>query len=187
MAKIRKSTPYQDGFIMPGRFERHRGSLISWPTKGEKEPELFRDEIVEVVKKMAKYEETFLVADHSDVEEAKHRCGMSAKIIAADTEFAWIRDNGPMFVKNTKGEIAAVKFQFNGWGDKYPTYERVGSVPNTIAEYFNVPLYEAPFILEGGAICVDGEGTLIATEQTLLNQNRNPSMSKDDIEKGLKD
>ena len=187
MAEIRKSTPYQDGFIMPGRFERHRGSLISWPTKGEKEPELFRDEIVEVVKKMAKYEETFLVADHSDVEEAKHRCGISAKIIAADTEFAWIRDNGPMFVKNTKGEIAAVKFQFNGWGDKYPTYERVGSVPNTIAEYFNVPLYEAPFILEGGAICVDGEGTLIATEQTLLNQNRNPSMSKDDIEKGLKD
>ena len=53
MAEIRKSTPYQDGFIMPGRFERHRGSLISWPTKGEKEPELFRDEIVEVVKKIA--------------------------------------------------------------------------------------------------------------------------------------
>ena len=84
------------------------------------------------------------------------------------------------FTKNNK--VEGIHFQFNGWGDKYPTYERVGSVPNTIAEYFNVPLYEAPFILEGGAICVDGEGTLIATEHTLLNQNRNPSMSKEDIE-----
>ena len=185
MAEIRKSKPYEDGFIMPGRFERHRGSLISWPTKGEKETKLFRDEIVEVVKRVSKYEETFLVADYGDLEEAEKRCGNYAKIIATDTEFAWIRDNGPMFVRNGKGEIAAVKFQFNGWGDKYPTYERVKSVSNTIAEYFNVPLYEAPFILEGGAICVDGEGTLIATEQTLLN--RNPSISKEDIEQGLSD
>ena len=73
MAEIRKSTPCQDGFIMPGRFEKHRGSLISWPTKGEKEPELFRNEIAEVVSKMAEYEETFLVADYSDIEEAKQR------------------------------------------------------------------------------------------------------------------
>jgi len=187
MAKICKSTPYEDGFIMPGRFESHRGSLISWPTKGEKETNLFRDEIVEVVKKMANYEEIFLVADHSDLEEAEKRCANYVKIIAVDTEFAWVRDNGPMFVRNAQGEIAAVKFQFNGWGDKYPTYEKVKSISNTIAEYFNVPLYEAPFILEGGAICIDGEGTLIATEQTLLNPNRNPSMSKEDIEKGLKD
>ena len=187
MVEIRKSTPYEDGFIMPGRFERHRGSLISWPTKGEKETKLFRDEIVQVVEKMSKYEDIFLVVDHSDLEEAEKCCGNYAKIISADTEFAWVRDNGPMFIRNKKGELAVVKFQFNGWGDKYPTYERVKSVPSTIAKYFNVPLYEAPFILEGGAICIDGEGTLIATEQTLLNPNRNPSMSKEDIEQGLRD
>jgi agmatine deiminase len=187
MVEIRKSTPYEDGFIMPGRFERHRGSLISWPTKGEKETKLFRDEIVQVVEKMSKYEDIFLVVDHSDLDEAEKCCGNYAKIISAETEFAWVRDNGPMFIRNKKGELAVVKFQFNGWGDKYPTYERVKSVPSTIAKYFNVPLYEAPFILEGGAICIDGEGTLIATEQTLLNPNRNPSMSKEDIEQGLRD
>ena len=187
MIEPRITTPYEDGFRMPGRFEPHQGTLISWPAEGDREIELFRDEIVEVVKLISNYEEIFLVVDSNDFEEAAKRCGDYAKIIMVDCEFGWIRDNGPMFVKNKKGEMAAVKFQFNAWGEKYPGYQKTRGVPNQIADYFSTPMYEASFVLEGGGICVDGEGTLIATEQTLLNPNRNPSMSKADIEKGLKD
>jgi agmatine deiminase len=97
-----------------------------------------------------------------------------------------MRDNGPIFVKNERGEVALVHFRFNSWGEKYLPYDKDARVPALLASHFGVRRYEAPFILEGGSFLVDGEGTLLTTEQCLLHPNRNPSMGRDEREEGLR-
>jgi agmatine deiminase len=92
-----------------------------------------------------------------------------------------VRDNGPIFVRDRDHKLALVDFKFNAWGNK-GSWERDEKLPSLMAERMGVRRYEAPMILEGGSISVDGEGTLLTTEQCLLNTNRNPSMSREDIE-----
>ena len=184
MQKTLSGTPAEDGYIMPGRFSKHEKTFITWPPKNEKLVSLFRDEVVEVAKAIAKFEEVNIIADPADYNEVKKRCGLFSKIIKIPTDAAWIRDNGPMFVKNKNNDIAAVHFNFNGRGNKFP-YKKVRQLPNSLAEYLDIPCYQTNFILEGGAISIDGEGTLIATEQTLLHPNRNGKKSKDEVEKHL--
>jgi agmatine deiminase len=98
-----------------------------------------------------------------------------------------MRDNGPIFVTDQRGHVAMVHFRFNAWGGKYPPWDRDAAAPKAIAAHIGVRRYEAPFVLEGGAFLVDGEGTLITTEGVLLDPNRNPGMSRADIEQGLAD
>jgi agmatine deiminase len=98
-----------------------------------------------------------------------------------------MRDNGPIFIRDAAGRIALVDFRFNSWGEKYVPYERDAEVPRRLASHLGMRRYEAPFVLEGGSFFVDGEGTLITTEQCLLNPNRNPTMSREQIEQGLRD
>ena len=83
--------------------------------------------------------------------------------------------------------MAAVKFGFNAWGNRWHPYADDALVPDRIAAYLGMRLFKAPFVLEGGAIFVDGEGTLITTEQCLLDPNRNPDLTREQIEQGLKD
>jgi agmatine deiminase len=97
-----------------------------------------------------------------------------------------MRDNGPIFVTNDAGEVALVHFRFNSWGEKFLPYDQDAMVPERLASHLGVRRYVAPFVLEGGSFFVDGEGTLFTTEQCLLNPNRNPSMSRDEIEEGLR-
>ena len=85
------------------------------------------------------------------------------------------------------GPVALVHFGFNSWGEKYLPYDRDARCPRRVAEHLGMRAYEAPFVLEGGSFFVDGEGTLITTEQCLLNPNRNPTLSREQIERGLRD
>jgi agmatine deiminase len=103
---------------------------------------------------------------------------------------SWIRDSGPIFV--TSGAVpdvapgarrrAAVDFGFNGWGEKFLPYDRDDALPAALLAHLGVDRFEAPLVLEGGSISVDGEGTLITTEQCLLNPNRNPELDREQIE-----
>lgn len=112
-------------------------------------------------------------------------------IIEASSDDAWARDTGPTFVINDKGERRGINWEFNAWGGSYDglyshwEYDQV--IPNHLCEYLGDDLYEArPFVLEGGSIHVDGEGTLITTEECLLSPGRNPTMTRDKIEEKLK-
>jgi agmatine deiminase len=98
-----------------------------------------------------------------------------------------MRDSGPVYVTGAGGERVAVHFGFNAWGGKFAPWARDAEVGRLIAERLGDEVVEAPFVLEGGSIAVDGEGTLVTTEQCLLNANRNPSMSREEIEQGLRD
>ena len=104
------------------------------------------------------------------------------------TNDAWCRDHGPIFVKNRQsGEVAITDWMHNAWGGKYPPYDLDNEIPPLIARALKMRRFEKSMILEGGSIDVNGRGLLLTTEQCLLNENRNPSLSKQEIEKTLKD
>ncbi len=180
--------PNESGFKMPAEWSRHAGTFMEWPIKEALWPEPF-EEIIEaytdIVRKIADFEPVILVVKPEAASEAKRYCGSCAKILEIQHDDSWMRDNGPTFVVNSSGEIAGINWRFNAWGGKYPC-ENDNLVAPKVLNTIEVPYFDAPFIMEGGSIHVDGEGTLITTEECLLNKNRNPHMTKADIEKELK-
>ncbi len=113
------------------------------------------------------------------------RVGDVAEIVARPIDDAWFRDDGPIVVAEPNGARYAVHFRFNAWGEKQPhgADSRVGA---DVALHLGLPVYEAPLVLEGGSIAVDGRGTLVTTERCLLNPNRNPGLTRTDIEDALR-
>jgi agmatine deiminase len=113
----------------------------------------------------------------------------AVRVIELGSDDAWARDVGPTFVVNARGRVRGVDWVFNAWGGLdgglYFPWDRDDQVARKILEVERLDRYRAPFVLEGGAIHVDGQGTLLTTEQCLLNPNRNPGMSREDIEAEL--
>jgi agmatine deiminase len=105
--------------------------------------------------------------------------------VGIETVDSWVRDFGPIFVTDGRGRIAAHDFRFNGWGGKYEDRTADDLVPQHIARLLSVPLWVHDFVLEGGSIEVNGRGTVMTTEQCLLNPNRNPHLSRDEIERRM--
>ena len=128
-----------------------------------------------------------MVAAPGDVAAARLACGPGVEVVAVPIDDSWIRDSGPIGVVGPRGERAVVDFAFNGWGEKFPPWDQDDALAGRLAEHLDLPRYRAPFVLEGGAIAVDGEGTLITTEQCLLHPNRNPELTRAQIEAGLRD
>lgn len=104
------------------------------------------------------------------------------------TDDAWCRDHGPIFVKHRKtGEVAVTDWQFNAWGGKYPKSKDDNAIPSKVAAALHLRRFANPMVLEGGSLDVNGEGLLLTTEACLLNPNRNPHLSREDIEQSLRD
>ncbi|WP_043586441.1 agmatine deiminase family protein [Geminisphaera colitermitum] len=104
------------------------------------------------------------------------------------TNDAWCRDHGPIFVKHTQtGEVALTDWAYNAWGDKYPPYDLDNQIPPGIARALGLRRFENDMVLEGGSIDVNGDGLLLTSEQCLLNKNRNPRLSREQIEQNLRD
>ena len=109
-------TPAADGMSIPARFSAHARTLITWPPAGEPALDQFRTEVETVAHAIARFEPVTLVVDPSDGEEARSHCGDIAEILETPVDACWIRDNGPIFVKDKQGRVAGVHFGFNGWG-----------------------------------------------------------------------
>ncbi|MCP4981200.1 MAG: agmatine deiminase family protein [Gammaproteobacteria bacterium] len=181
------STPLADGFAMPARFGEHARTLVSWPPREEganTDLEGFRSEAEALVKAISEFEPVTLLVDPDDEKDARIRCGNYADLLVMPIDASWIRDNGPIFVSDADNQIAAVHFEFNGWGHRVP-FAKTARMPSMVADHFDMRCYHAPFICEGGGISVDGEGTLITTEQVMRNANRYADMSREEIEQGL--
>jgi len=133
---------------------------------------------------VGEFEPVVMVCNPGDAGEVREYCGGDVEPLELPIDDSWMRDCGPIFVTNGKGEVALVQFRFNSWGEKYFPYEKDAAVPERLAEHFGMRRYRAPFVLEGGAFFVDGEGTLITT-QCVVNPNRNPTMSREEIEESL--
>jgi agmatine deiminase len=128
-----------------------------------------------------------MVCDPEQQIEARRYCGEGVELLPVPIDDSWMRDNGPIFVLDEAGRVALVHFRFNAWGERFHPYDKDSQVPRHVAAHLGMRRYEAPFVLEGGSFFVDGEGTLITTEQCLLNPNRNPTMSRGEIEQGLRE
>jgi agmatine deiminase len=131
-----------------------------------------------------RFDPVTVLSDPMTAREARGRLGPGARIVEVALDDSWARDNGPIFLRRDDRKLALVNFRFNGWGLKQP-YEKDDKLPAFVAERMMMRRYDAPMVLEGGSISVDGDGTLLTTEQCLLNANRNPTMSREGIEKEL--
>jgi agmatine deiminase len=182
-------TPREDGFAMPAEYAPHQGTLMAWPARDEWWGALLdaaKDEWAGVARAVAAFEPVTMVCNPGLSDDVRRRCGAGVDPLELSIDDSWMRDNGPIFVTDAAGNVALVQFRFNSWGEKFLPYDNDARVPEGLASHLGVRRYQAPLVLEGGSFFVDGEGTLLTTEQCLLDPNRNPSMSRDEIEEGLR-
>jgi len=184
------STPREDGLAMPAEWAPHAATYMEWPTRLDLWGDLFQDakaDYADVANAIAAFEPVVMVANPEQVDEARGYLTGNVEILPVPIDDSWMRDNGPIFVTDGRGSVALVHFRFNSWGEKYLPYDRDAQVPRHVAEHLGMRRYEAPMVLEGGSFFVDGEGTLLTTEQCLLHPNRNPQMTREQIERTLRD
>jgi agmatine deiminase len=177
---------------MPAEWASHQATLMAWPTITRREfwGDLFdraKADWATMANAVAAFEPVVMVADLEQASEARAMCGEGVEILPIPIDDSWMRDNGPIFVADAAGNLALVHFRFNSWGNKYLPFDRDAQVPKHIASHMGMRRYEAPMVLEGGSFFVDGAGTLVTTEQCLLNENRNPDMTREQIERTLGD
>jgi agmatine deiminase len=192
------ATPRALGYRMPAEWERHDATWLTWPREaGISFPDAFEN-IPALWARLAKtLAENELV--HINVFDEAHKADIRAALKKEDAPLdtrihlhpfpayePWCRDHGPIFVRNAQG-LAVVDWQYNAWGGKYPPCDLDDAVPQHVAKLLNLPLFSPPMILEGGSIEVNGAGTLLTTEACLLNPNRNPELSRAQIEENLRD
>jgi agmatine deiminase len=178
-------------YRMPAEWQTHRRTFIAWPVLDSMcFPENYENVCqgyIEIIKAIAEFEPVMVVADPGEMEKVKgFFVGRQVEFLAIEHNDSWIRDNGPTFVIDDDGNLAGVNWNFNAWGGKYAHWDKDNLVASKILNFCNIKEFNAPLVMEGGSFHVDGEGTLITTEQCLLNPNRNPGLTKEQIENDLK-
>lgn len=173
----------ESDWVMPAEWQPHSRCWMAWPSNAalwvNGMEEAWRS-FAAVVRAILEFEPVSLLVRPADRARAFQLCGSAVDYFDYPLDDSWMRDFGPTFVVNGAGNLAGVTWQFNGWG-KYPC-DNDQHVATTVLAHESIRRIDAPFVLEGGAIHVDGEGTVLTTEQCLLNPNRNPSMSRPEIE-----
>ena len=141
----------------------------------------------DVANAISAFEPVTMLAPPRDVESCRSHCGGNVTVLPVELDDSWMRDNGPNFVVNESGDLAASIFHFNAWGRKHEPWGKDAAVGHRVAEYLGIPTFSSTIFMEGGGINVDGEGTLLVTEQNVLNDNRNPGLGKDEATRILCD
>jgi agmatine deiminase len=182
--------PARDGYAMPAEWATHARTWMCWPCRTEAwgGPEgLLRAKqaTARVARAIATLEPVYMAARPSDAAEVKLATASKTQVIEIPLDDSWARDIGPTFLTSADGRKAAVQWEFNAWGNKYQSWAEDAQFATRAARYADVALYAAPLVCEGGAIHTDGEGALITTEQCLLNPNRNPHLSLQQVEERL--
>ena len=174
---------------MPAEWTPHERCLMAWPTRPELwhgQYEAARAEYAAVAQAIARFEPVLMVAAPGLGDDARRQCGPNVEVIELPIDDSWLRDSGPIFVMDSDGARTGVDFRFNAWGERSFPYADDDRFPERILAHLGIPRHPVEMVLEGGSITVDGEGTLITTEQCLLNPNRNPSLSREQIENTLR-
>jgi agmatine deiminase len=187
---LTESTPLADGFYMPGEEMPHEATLMVFPQEQNWEDEGIdevRKEWVAVAHAIADHEKVRMVVHPRDKKAAQKVLDSEIELLEFPVNDGWARDTGPLFLVNKKGERRATGFHFNGWGAKFPPFSADALLKARLCAHMGMPFYPLDVVSEGGAVLVDGDGTLIVTEECLLHKNRNPNLSKEVIEKRLLD
>ena len=190
-------TPAALGFRMPAEWEPQEAVWLSWPHKLASWPGNFRPippKFAEIATHISRRQKVRINIARplqkrawSLIEKA-WAVLENVEFYTHPTDDAWCRDHGPIFVKNDRtGEVALTDWKYNAWGDKYPPYTRDNTIPPKIGKALGLRRFEKDMVLEGGSIDVNGKGLLLTTEACLLNKNRNPELSRGQIEQALRD
>jgi agmatine deiminase len=190
-------TPAVLGYRMPAEWEPHAATWLSWPRReGISFPDSF-DRVMPALRAMAEAlieSEQVCINVCNGAHEAEARevlRGLPTERISfylVPTNEPWCRDHGPIFLtRDLDPRLVAVDWDYNAWGNKYPPFDLDEVAPTRVAEILDVPVFYPGMILEGGAIDVNGAGALLTTESCLLNKNRNPNLSREEIEQRLRD
>jgi agmatine deiminase len=177
---------------MPAEWEPHAGTWMLWPQR----PDNWRNGAkpaqrawVEVATAIARFEPVTMGVNPDQFENARAMLPDSVRVVEMGNNDSWMRDIGPSFVVNDTGDVRLVHWHFNAWGGLYDglyaPWDKDELVPRKIAEIEGIDRYRAPFVLEGGSFHVDGEGTVITTEECLLSPGRNPDLTREQIESYL--
>ena len=189
--------PANKGYRMPAEWSDHECCWMQWPTDvtgdysdietwSHFDLDKARVTWANVANTISKFEHLKMIVHPDNVSEAKNLLDSSIQILPLELNDAWVRDSGAIFILNKDGKLGGVDSDFNCWGYKV-SYELDDKVAKFMINDSKAEYFKNDMVLEGGSIHVDGEGTLLTTEQCLLNKNRNPSLSKEEIEKKLKD
>lgn len=184
------STPRGDGFYMPAEWSPHARTWMLWPQRPDnwhRAAEPAQEAFVQVARAIGQFEPVTMGVNRDQLANARRMLPEHVRVVEIPNNDAWMRDCGPTFLVNGAGEVRLVNWRFNAWGGLYSDWSLDEAVPLKVAEIEGVKCYNAPLILEGGSIHVDGEGTLLTTEQCLLNPNRNPDLSREQIEHYLRE
>ncbi|WP_219825880.1 agmatine deiminase family protein [Nonomuraea typhae] len=173
-------------WLMPEETHPHRLTFMSWPTEliWKSDTAGVRRDIAAIARAIAAFEPVVLLANPKDAQAAQRACGSQVEVVPIPVDDLWMRDTGPTFVLNGTNR-AGVDFNFNGWGRKQ-AHARDKDVAREILAMEKTTRIQAPIVAEGGSIEVDGAGTLMATESSLINDNRNPGKTRADIERALR-
>ena len=195
MAKqITNTTPRQDGFWMPGEFAPQERVFMVWPER----PDNWRNgakpaqkAFGEVAQAIARHTPVTMLVSAGQYANCRERLPHQIQVVEMSSDDAWVRDSGPTFLINGKGEVRGVDWEFNAWGGLvdglYFPWDKDDAVARKICELEKVDCYRPEgFVLEGGSFHVDGEGTLLTTEMCLLSEGRNPDMTREEIETMLR-
>lgn len=188
-------TPVELGYRMPAEWHRHSATWLTWPKDPETWPRRVpkvEEIFLQMVAALAPHEiVNLLVDDEATQQSVRGRCTFpgtkNIRIHQIPTVDSWIRDYGPNFLVNNAAGLAYNDWIFNAWGNKYEDLKKDDSIPARLEGLLKVPRFEPGIVLEGGSIEVNGAGCVLTTEQCLLNPNRNPNLSKEEIEHYLKD
>jgi len=184
-----KMTPKQSGFYMPAEWHPHAGCWMAWPrhTQTWKNIGLKRARLAfaQVAKAIVQYEPVTLLVDPDDLAEAIDLCDERIRLITLALNDSWTRDTGPTFLLNAAGELAGVDWTHNAWGGNYDDFALDNQIAAALIKKTQAHYFHAPLVMEGGSFHVDGEGCVLTTRQCLLNPNRNPGLSQQEIENYL--
>lgn len=183
--------PRDFNYKMPAEWTTHTRTFISWPVQASmcypEDYEVVCRGYAEIIEAIAEFEPVTVVVNPTDME--KLSCifqNERIECLSIEHNDAWLRDNGPTFLVQDEGDVAGVNWCFNAWGGKYAPWDLDDQVAPQILNYVGLKRFDAPLVMEGGSLHVDGEGTLLTTEECLLNPNRNPERIREQIEDDLK-
>ena len=213
--RITDTTPIEDGYYMPAEYDRHKATIMIWPVRTGSWPYnavAAQNVFVDIAHIISRHEKVYILADEKHYAQAEARfmkikdavtgeCNKASEdikaawnieVVCIETDDAWARDVCPTFVKNGHtGDVRGINWKFNAWGGDYDgLYKNWEKDDKAALQFCNMTGYDCydanPFVLEGGSIHSDGEGTVIVTDSCLLSKGRNPDMSREQIEHNLK-
>lgn len=192
--KILTTLPAKDGYYMPAEFSKHYGCILIWPHRRDSWQNgayAARRAFVKLISLIAQSEKVIVCARYEDYDEARRMLPPEVRVVEMSSDDSWARDVAPTFVTNGNN-IRGIDWGFNAWGGLYDglyfPWDKDNKMARKICDLMDKDCYNfRDFILEGGSIHTDGEGTLVTTEECLLGKGRNPELTKEGIEQKLSD